>query len=70
MLKLATASYQVCPFISVVITLPLPICQAIMRIQGGISGLFREFMVANNFMEMHTPKLLAGASEGGSSVFE
>jgi len=52
------------------IDLRTPANQAIMRVQGAVSQLFREFMTANNFMEMHTPKLLAGASEGGSSVFE
>jgi aspartyl/asparaginyl-tRNA synthetase len=32
--------------------------------------LFRQFLLAEDFVELHTPKLLAGASEGGSSVFK
>lgn len=32
--------------------------------------LFREILVSEGFQEIHTPKLLAGASEGGSSVFK
>lgn len=31
--------------------------------------LFRESLQAEDFIEIHTPKLLAGASEGGSAVF-
>jgi aspartyl/asparaginyl-tRNA synthetase len=26
-------------------------------------------MLKNNFVEIHTPKLIGGASEGGSNVF-
>jgi aspartyl-tRNA synthetase len=31
--------------------------------------LFREFLTNHNFIEIHTPKLIGGASEGGSDVF-
>lgn len=34
-----------------------------------VCQLFREFLYQNNFMEIHTPKLLGGTSEGGSNVF-
>ena len=30
----------------------------------------REFVLKNNFIEIHTPKLIETASESGSSVFE
>lgn len=43
--------------------------QAIFRIQHGVSQLFREFLSERGFIEIHTPKLLGGASESGSSVF-
>lgn len=43
--------------------------QAIFRIQHGVSQLFREFLCERGFVEIHTPKLLGGASESGSSVF-
>jgi len=31
---------------------------------------FREFLLSQNFQEIHTPKLIGGASEGGADVFE
>jgi len=31
--------------------------------------LFREALLAERFQEIHTPKLIAGASEGGAAVF-
>ncbi|CAM6122617.1 unnamed protein product [Calypogeia fissa] len=52
-----------------VIDLRTPANQAIFRIQSNVCMLFREYLVANDFIEIHTPKLLAGASEGGASVF-
>lgn len=44
--------------------------QAIFKIQAGVCELFREFLISKGFMEIHTPKLLAAASESGSNVFE
>ena len=32
--------------------------------------LFRELLLAEGFLEIHSPKLIAGASEGGSAVFK
>lgn len=32
--------------------------------------LFREILLSEGFQEIHTPKLIAGASEGGASVFK
>lgn len=43
--------------------------QAIFRINSGVCTLFREFLLAEDFVEVHTPKLIGGASEGGSEVF-
>ena len=31
--------------------------------------LFREALLSEGFIEIHTPKLLSGASEGGAAVF-
>lgn len=39
-----------------------PANQAIMRIQAGTCQLFREFLFAQDFTEMHMPKILAGAA--------
>lgn len=44
--------------------------QGILRIQSGVCQLFKEFLLKKKFVEIHTPKLLATASEGGSSVFQ
>jgi aspartyl-tRNA synthetase len=44
--------------------------QAIFTIQSAVGTLFREFLLRHNFVEIHTPKLIAGASEGGASVFK
>jgi aspartyl/asparaginyl-tRNA synthetase len=44
--------------------------QAIFRISSGVCTLFREFLLKKDFIEIHTPKLIAAASEGGSNVFE
>jgi lysyl-tRNA synthetase class II len=46
-----------------------PANQSIFRIQSGVCQLFREYFISKRFVEVHTPKLLGGASEGGSSVF-
>lgn len=40
-----------------------------MRLSSGVCELFREFLLARRFVEIQSPKLLAGASEGGSAVF-
>jgi aspartyl/asparaginyl-tRNA synthetase len=51
------------------IDLRTPANQAIMRISSGVCQLFREFLLSKDFVEIQTPKILGGASEGGSSVF-
>ena len=43
---------------------------SLMRVQHGVCQLFREFLYAKGFTEIHSPKLIAGASEGGSEVFK
>jgi aspartyl-tRNA synthetase len=41
-----------------------------LRLQTTLTGAMREFLLARNFVEIHTPKLIAAASESGSDVFE
>lgn len=53
-----------------VIDLRVPANQAIMRIQSGVCQLYREFMYEKDFVEIHSPKLLGGSSEGGANVFK
>jgi aspartyl-tRNA synthetase len=46
-----------------------PANQAIFRIESMVGVLFRECLVNKGFIEIHAPKLIGGASEGGSDVF-
>jgi aspartyl-tRNA synthetase len=43
---------------------------AIFRIQSGVCQLFREFLLGQSFTEIHTPKMISAASEGGAGVFK
>ena len=43
--------------------------QGIFRIQSEVCALFREYLLEKRFVEIHTPKMIATASEGGSDVF-
>lgn len=52
------------------IDLRTPTNQAIFKIQSGVCQLFREFLSKKGFTEIHTPKIIAAPSEGGSNVFE
>ncbi|PWN52366.1 aspartyl-tRNA synthetase [Violaceomyces palustris] len=52
-----------------IIDLRTPTAQAIFRVNAGICSHFRGFLDSQGFVEVHTPKLQAGASESGASVF-
>ena len=41
-----------------------------LSLQTTLTAAFREFLLEKNFVEIHTPKLIAAASESGSDVFE
>ncbi|CAH9106872.1 unnamed protein product [Cuscuta europaea] len=43
--------------------------QGIFRVQSQVANVFRQFLLSQGFFEIHTPKLIAGSSEGGSAVF-
>ena len=47
-----------------------PASQAIFRINSRVSTQFRASLLSQGFLEIHTPKLQAGSSESGSSVFQ
>jgi aspartyl-tRNA synthetase len=49
--------------------LRVPANNAIMRVQSAICQLFRESLYEQGFIEIHTPKLIAGESESGAGVF-
>ena len=41
-----------------------------LKLQTTLTAAMREFLVERDFVEIHTPKLIAAASESGSDVFE
>lgn len=53
-----------------ILDLRTPTSQAIFRIQAGVGRYFREFLDNKMFVEIHTPKMQGGATEGGSEVFK
>lgn len=44
--------------------------QAIYRVEAGICKLFHEIFDSKGFIEIHTPKIIGAASEGGANVFK
>lgn len=44
--------------------------QGIFKVQSGISDVIRSFLQSHDFVEFHSPKLLAGSTEGGAEVFK
>lgn len=44
--------------------------QLMLKMQTVLTGAMREFLLDRHFVEIHTPKLIAAASESGSEVFE
>lgn len=53
-----------------VLDLRTDVSQISFRILSDIAYLFREFLSKNEFVEIHTPKLIGGSSEGGAAVFK
>ncbi|OMJ22041.1 Aspartate-tRNA ligase, cytoplasmic [Smittium culicis] len=43
---------------------------AIFRLQAAVCKLFREFLDNRDFVEIHSPKIISSASEGGANVFQ
>ncbi len=44
--------------------------RGIWKIQAGIGDAIREYLKSQDFIEFHSPKLLAGSTEGGAEVFK
>lgn len=44
--------------------------QLLFKVQTVMTNAMREFLLEQNFIEIHTPKLIGAASESGSEVFE
>lgn len=53
-----------------ILDLRTPANQAIFRLEAGVCRLFRETLTQKGFVEIHTPKIISAASEGGANVFE
>ena len=43
--------------------------QAIYRVEAGVCRYFRNYLTEHDFVEIHTPKIISAASEGGANVF-
>jgi len=52
-----------------VLDLRTPANQAIFRLEAGVCKLFRDILEKRGFTEIHTPKIISAASEGGANVF-
>lgn len=52
-----------------VLDLRTPTNQAIFKVEAGVCRLFREYLTAEGFTEIHVPKIIPAASEGGANVF-
>ena len=53
-----------------ILDLRTPANQAIFKLEAGVCELFRRGLRSRGFMEIHTPKIISAASEGGANVFE
>jgi aspartyl-tRNA synthetase len=52
------------------IDLRTPANHAIFRIQAKVCQYFRQYFIDRDFVEIHSPKIIPGVSEGGSDVFK
>ncbi|EEB11131.1 aspartyl-tRNA synthetase, putative [Pediculus humanus corporis] len=52
-----------------VLDLRTPANQAIFKLEAGVCKLFRDILTSKGFVEIHTPKIISAASEGGANVF-
>lgn len=52
-----------------ILDLRTPANQAIYRLEAGVCRLFRDCLTKKGFVEIHTPKIISAASEGGANVF-
>jgi len=53
-----------------ILDLRTPANQAIFQMESGVCQLFRDYLLSVGFQEIHSPKLISGASEGGAEVFK
>ncbi len=53
-----------------ILDLRKPTVNAIFRVQHGLVRYAREYLESKDFVEIHTPKIVAEATEGGANLFE
>ncbi|EDV25004.1 Aspartate--tRNA ligase, cytoplasmic [Trichoplax sp. H2] len=53
-----------------IIDLRTPTNQALFKLEAALCKLFRDHLTSKGFVEIHTPKIISAASEGGANVFE
>lgn len=53
-----------------VLDLRTPANNSIFRMQSAVGNYFREYFLMNDFVEIHSPKIIPGVSEGGANVFK
>jgi aspartyl-tRNA synthetase len=66
----STMVYQDVRLNNRIIDLRVTTNQAIFKVQAGVCKLYREFMDQNGFIEIHSPKMIGGSSEGGANIFK
>ncbi len=47
-----------------------PAMRAAFKVQEALSRAFREYLTAQGFTEIHSPKIVAAGAEGGSNIFK
>lgn len=47
-----------------------PYERAVFKISEGVCSGFREFMLQNDFTEIHSPKIVSAGAEGGANIFK
>ena len=47
-----------------------PHVRAVFKVSEGVVSGFREFMLSQNFTEIHTPKICSAGAEGGANIFK
>jgi len=52
------------------LSLRVPAIKAIFKIKSTVANAIREFLHGRGFVEVHTPKLISSATEGGAALFE
>lgn len=52
-----------------ILDLRTPANQAIFKVEAAVCKLFRDILTNKGFVEIHTPKIISAASEGGANVF-